>query len=138
METILSLSGTEGGGFGLMCFLEECGKVGVPTDLSARLMQLATLCHMTRSGVIFMANGILADLASDEIASCGSLNPLETPRTSESHFRQGCGETRRRRGLYTDVGHPVPLSGGKVPEVGILQVRVRAGRQGAAVLRCRG
>jgi hypothetical protein len=47
--------------------------------MKARLASLNTLYHGTRSGVIWMANGILSDLASEELASCVSVNPLEPP-----------------------------------------------------------
>jgi hypothetical protein len=83
METILSLAASEEGSMALAGYLNACNALGVPGDLTVRLITLVTMYHSTRSGVIFMANGILVDIASDELAACVSLNPLESPHPSE-------------------------------------------------------
>jgi hypothetical protein len=79
MSTILGLSGAQEGSAPLACYLDSCAELSVPGDLTVRLVALASLYYSTRSGVIFMVNGILADIAADEFAACVSLNPLEPP-----------------------------------------------------------
>jgi hypothetical protein len=64
----------------LACYLDAADKLGVPGDMKTRLVALASLSQTTRSCVIWMANGILTDLASEELASCVSVNPIEPPR----------------------------------------------------------
>ncbi len=80
--TLLSLCGGEGTQVALAAYLEACDQLKVPGDLTARLVSLLHLYHSTRSGVIWMANGILSDLASEEFASCVSVNPIEPPPAS--------------------------------------------------------
>jgi hypothetical protein len=63
----------------LAVYLEACEFMKVPGDLMSRIMTVMHLADRTRSSVIWMANGILADLASDEFATCVSLNPIEAP-----------------------------------------------------------
>jgi hypothetical protein len=45
--------------------------------MTVRLMAVAMMYHSTRSGVLWMANGILDDIASEELAKCVCLNPIE-------------------------------------------------------------
>lgn len=78
-STLLNLSSGDEDRYPFGCYLEMCDKLKVPGELKARLVSLHALYHSTRSAVIWMANGILADLASDEFASCVSVNPLEAP-----------------------------------------------------------
>ncbi len=78
-STLLNLSSGENDQFPLACFLEVCDELKVPGDLKVRLVALLGLYHSTRSGVIWMVNGILSDLASEEFASCVSVNPIEAP-----------------------------------------------------------
>jgi hypothetical protein len=78
-STLLSLSSGDSDLFPLNCYLEVCDSLKVPGDLKVKLIALLGLYHSTRSGVIWMVNGILADLASEEFASCVSVNPIEAP-----------------------------------------------------------
>jgi hypothetical protein len=78
-STLLNLSASEDGLYPLACYLDMCSKLKVPGDLSVRIVSLHGLYHATRSGVIWMANGILAELASEELAGCVCVNPLEPP-----------------------------------------------------------
>ena len=79
MSTILSLSSSEHTSAALACYIEACHQMNVPGDLTVRFISLAAMYHPTRSGVLWMADGILADIASDELAACVSLNPIEAP-----------------------------------------------------------
>jgi hypothetical protein len=79
MSTILSLSSSEHGSAALGCYIEACNQMNVPGELTVRFISLAAMYHSTRSGVLWMADGILADIASDELATCVSLNPVEAP-----------------------------------------------------------
>jgi hypothetical protein len=63
----------------LAWYLDAVDKLGVPGDLKTRLAALLSLAEKTRSCVIWMINGILDDLSSDEFASCVSVNPIEAP-----------------------------------------------------------
>jgi hypothetical protein len=63
----------------LACYLDAADKLKIPGEFKARLFSLMSLSHNTRSCVVWMINGILSDLASEELASCVSLNPLEAP-----------------------------------------------------------
>ncbi|HTZ90710.1 MAG TPA: hypothetical protein VMA71_10220 [Alloacidobacterium sp.] len=65
-------------------YLEACNAMKVPGELTARLVTVMSLAHVTRSSVVWMANGILGDIASDEFAACVSLNPIEAPEDSFS------------------------------------------------------
>jgi hypothetical protein len=78
-NTLLNLSVGENDGLPLGIYLDATDKLGVPGELKSRLVSLGGLYHGTRSGVIWMANGILADMASEEFASCVSVNPIEAP-----------------------------------------------------------
>jgi hypothetical protein len=78
-STLLGLSSGEEDQYPLGCYLAAADKLGVPGELKVKLVSLIGLYHGTRSGVIWMANGILADLASEEFASCVCVNPLEPP-----------------------------------------------------------
>jgi len=77
-STLMSLCG-EDSCVPLACYLDAADKLKVPGELKARLFTLMSLTHTTRSGVVWMINGILSDLSSEELASCVSLNPLEAP-----------------------------------------------------------
>jgi len=79
MATLIGLSATQEGSMPLACYLDVVQTLNVPGELTMRLVTLATLYHSTRSGVIWMANGILADIAAEEFAACVSLNPIEPP-----------------------------------------------------------
>jgi hypothetical protein len=76
--TLLGLSGGEDA-LPFACYLDTCDEFKVPGELKVRLVTLHLLNHNTRSSVIWMANGILADLASEEFASCVCVNPIEAP-----------------------------------------------------------
>jgi|GEM_PF-3795834 len=78
-STLLNLSSGESDQFPLACYLDICDTLKVPGDLKVRLVALLGLYHSTRSGVIWMVNGILSDLASEEFACCVSVNPIEAP-----------------------------------------------------------
>jgi hypothetical protein len=79
MSTLLSLSSSEHTSVALNCYIDACNDMNVPGDMTVRFMALASMYHSTRSGVLWMADGILADIASDELATCVSLNPIEAP-----------------------------------------------------------
>jgi hypothetical protein len=79
MSTLINLCSGEEDRYPLSVYLEATEALGVPGELTARLMSLNGLYHSTRSGVIWMVNGILADIASPEFAACVSVNPLEPP-----------------------------------------------------------
>jgi hypothetical protein len=77
--TLIALS-AEGDSSDVMgAYLQAGHMMDVPGDLMVRLMSLESLAHTTRSCVVWMANGILQDLSSDDLASCVSLNPIEGP-----------------------------------------------------------
>ena len=63
----------------LACYLDSADKLEVPGDLKSRLVALLSLSQVTRSCVIWMVNGILTDLASEEFAECVCVNPIEAP-----------------------------------------------------------
>jgi hypothetical protein len=63
----------------LACYMEAAEEVKIPGELYVRLLSFGNLYYTTRSGIVSMANGILADLAADELAACVSLNPVEPP-----------------------------------------------------------
>jgi len=67
-------------------YLEQCLTWGVPGDLQMRLITLIGMYHSTKSGVLYSIDGILSELAADELASCVSLNPLEAPPNAVSLF----------------------------------------------------
>ncbi len=81
-NTLLNLSVGEQDGLPLATYLDASDRLGVPGELKTRLASLSGLYHSTRSGVIWMANGILSDLASEEFASCVCVNPFEAPPQS--------------------------------------------------------
>jgi hypothetical protein len=78
-STLLNLSAGQDDLYPLGCYLDVCEKLEVPGELKVRIISLHGLYHSTRSGVLWMVNGILADLASEELASCVSVNPIEAP-----------------------------------------------------------
>jgi hypothetical protein len=78
-NTLLNLSAGENDGLPLAAYLDASDKLHVPGEMKARIVSLVGLYHSTRSGVLWMANGILADLSSDEFCSCVSVNPIEAP-----------------------------------------------------------
>jgi hypothetical protein len=63
----------------LACYMEAAEELKVPGELYVRLLSFGNLYYSTRSGIVSMAGGILADLAADELAACVSLNPVEPP-----------------------------------------------------------
>jgi hypothetical protein len=79
MSTLLSISSSEHVSIALSCYVDACNEMTVPGELIVRFMALSSMYHSTRSGVLWMADGILADIASDELATCVSLNPIEAP-----------------------------------------------------------
>jgi len=79
MAALLGLSAGQDGSLPMACYLETAQVLDVPGELTVRLVTMVTLYHSTRSGVVWMANGILADIALDEFAACVCLNPLEPP-----------------------------------------------------------
>jgi len=78
-STLVNLSAGEEDRFPLAIYLDATAAFGVPGELTGRLVSLNALYHSTRSGVIWMVNGILSDIASPEFAACVSVNPLEPP-----------------------------------------------------------
>lgn len=78
-STLLNLSAGEDDRYPLACYLDVCEKLKVPGELTVRIVSLHGLYHSTRSGVVWMVNGILSELASEEFASCVCVNPLEPP-----------------------------------------------------------
>ena len=78
-STLVNLSAGEDDKYPLAVYLDATVALRVPGELTARVLSLNSLYHATRSGVIWMVNGILADIASPEFAACVSLNPLEPP-----------------------------------------------------------
>jgi hypothetical protein len=77
--TLLNICAGEDDRFALDSYVTAATEMGVPGEMTARLSSLNRLYHGTRSGVIWMVNGILADMASEEFAACVSVNPLEPP-----------------------------------------------------------
>ena len=77
--TLLNICSGEEDRLPLNAYLDAAKSLGVPGELTARLASLNRLYHSTRSGVIWMVSGILTDIASEEFASCVSVNPLEPP-----------------------------------------------------------
>ena len=77
ISAIVAYSTGDEGSYPLAAYLDVCNALKVPGELTARLVTVMTLAHVTRSGVVWMANGILQDIASDEFAACVSLNPIE-------------------------------------------------------------
>jgi hypothetical protein len=77
-KTLISLCGEEDS-TALAWYLDVADKLQVPGDMKTRLAALIGLAPNTRSSVIWMVNGILADLASEELAACVSVNPIEAP-----------------------------------------------------------
>jgi hypothetical protein len=80
--TLLNICAGEDDHFALDSYVAAATELGVPGEMTVRLLALNRLYHGTRSGVIWMVNGILADMAADEFAACVSVNPLEPPRAS--------------------------------------------------------
>jgi type IV secretory pathway TraG/TraD family ATPase VirD4 len=79
MAAMFALSSSEGGSLPIAVYLDACNDFKVPGELMLVLVSLVTLWHSTRSGVVYMANGILDALSNAEFASCVSLNPIEPP-----------------------------------------------------------
>ena len=79
---LLNICAGEDDRFPLDSYVEAATEMKVPGEMTARLLSLNRLYHGTRSGVIWMVNGILTDMAADEFAACVSVNPLEPPPAS--------------------------------------------------------
>jgi hypothetical protein len=82
MAALVAYSTGDDGSLPLAAYLYACEEINIPGELTARLVSLVTLYHSTRSGLVWTANGILCDLASEELCSCVSLNPMEAPQNA--------------------------------------------------------
>jgi hypothetical protein len=78
MSTLVALSAGDSP-YGLAVYVDRAMAAGVPSEHLIRLHTILALCERTRSGVIWVANGILQELSSEELASQVSLNPMEAP-----------------------------------------------------------
>jgi hypothetical protein len=78
-SALLNICGGEEDRRALDVYVSAATQLKVPGEMTARLLSLNRLYHATRSGVIWMANGILSDIAAPEFAACVSVNPLEPP-----------------------------------------------------------
>jgi hypothetical protein len=84
IASLIAVASREDSSYPLSIYIDECHQMHVPGDLTATLITLVTLAPNTRSSVLWVANGILADIASEEFAACVSLNPIEPPENSFS------------------------------------------------------
>jgi hypothetical protein len=84
IASLVAYSSSDEASYPMAIYIDACNELKVPGDLSARIVTVMTLAHNTRSSVIWMANGILSDIGSDEFASCVSLNPIEPPERALS------------------------------------------------------
>jgi hypothetical protein len=79
IATLIALSGDHDSNEALAAYLDAATALGVPGEMLVRLISLTVLNSTTRSSVVWMANGILSELALPEFAACVSLNPIEPP-----------------------------------------------------------
>lgn len=84
MSILVAYSTSDEGSYALAAYLEACEELKVPGELTARLVTVVMLHHHTRSSVVWMCNGILADIAAEEFSACVSLNPIEAPEDAFS------------------------------------------------------
>jgi hypothetical protein len=79
LATLMALSGDRDSNEALAHYLDAAESLKVPGELLMRLFSYLTLNNSTRSSVVWVVNGILAELSSTDFAACVSLNPLEPP-----------------------------------------------------------
>ncbi|HMD21840.1 MAG TPA: type IV secretory system conjugative DNA transfer family protein [Alloacidobacterium sp.] len=84
ISSLVAYSTGDDGSPPIYFYLRACNEMGVPGELTARLVTVMSLHNTTRSSVVWMANGILSDIASEEFAACVSVNPIESPENDFS------------------------------------------------------